>query len=141
MQKAIYATKVPLWHNFLWVVNYVSDLRSMVSIWRIRVTMALLKNYSHFPVQCSVIASAALTRERVLYFLPRKIKFYSLNVHVIHVKNLKAIFITLCVVIWFSTGTLGIFATLVTVFTVRVLIYDTLSIAINPTLSTFAIRI
>ena len=37
------------------------------------------------------------------------------------------IFTTLSVVIWFSTGTLGIFATLVYVFTMRVVIYDTLS--------------
>ena len=47
-----------------------------------------------------------------------------------------AIFTTLSVVIWFSTGTLGIFATLVYVFTMRVEIYDILSIAIIPTLST-----
>ena len=47
-----------------------------------------------------------------------------------------AIFTTLSVVIWFSTGTLGIFATLVYVFTIRVVIYDIPSIAIIPTLST-----
>ena len=47
-----------------------------------------------------------------------------------------AIFITLSVVIWFFTGTLGIFATLVYVFTMRVVIYDILSMAIIPTLST-----
>ena len=47
-----------------------------------------------------------------------------------------AIFTTLSVVIWFSTDTLGIFATLVYVFIMRVVIYDTLSIAIIPTLST-----
>ena len=46
------------------------------------------------------------------------------------------IFTTLSVVIWFSTGTLGIFATLVYVFTMRVVIYDILSMAIIPTLST-----
>ena len=46
-----------------------------------------------------------------------------------------AIFTTLSVVIWFSTGALGIFATLVYVFTMRVVIYDTLSMAIIPTLS------
>ena len=40
------------------------------------------------------------------------------------------------VVIWFSTGALGIFATLVYVFTMRVVIYDIMSIAIIPTLST-----
>ena len=47
-----------------------------------------------------------------------------------------AIFTTLSVVIWFSTGTLGIFATLVYVFTMRVIIYYILSMAIIPTLST-----
>ena len=46
-----------------------------------------------------------------------------------------AIFTTLSVVIWFSTGTLGIFATLIYVFTMRVVIYD-ISMAIIPTLST-----
>ena len=47
-----------------------------------------------------------------------------------------AIFTTLSVVIWFSTGTLGIFATLVYVFTMRVVINDILSMAIISTLST-----
>ena len=47
-----------------------------------------------------------------------------------------AIFTILSVIIWFSTGTLGIFATLVYVFTIRVVIYDILSMAIIPTLST-----
>ena len=47
-----------------------------------------------------------------------------------------AILTTLSVIIWFSTGTLGIFATLVFVCTMRVVIYDTMSIAIIPTLST-----
>ena len=37
---------------------------------------------------------------------------------------------------WFSTGTLGIFATLVYVFTMRVVLYDILSMAIIHTLST-----
>ena len=47
-----------------------------------------------------------------------------------------AIFTTLSVGIWFSTGTLGIFAPLVYVFTMSVVIYDILSMAIIPTLST-----
>ena len=47
-----------------------------------------------------------------------------------------AIFSTLSVVIWFSTGTLRIFATLVYVLTMRVVIYDILSMAIIPTPST-----
>ena len=45
-----------------------------------------------------------------------------------------ASFTTLSVVIWFSTVTLGIFATLVYVSTMRV--YDILSMTIIPTLST-----
>ena len=48
-----------------------------------------------------------------------------------------AIFTTLSVVIFFSTGTLGIFATLVYVFIMCVVIYDILSMAIIPRLSTF----
>ena len=55
---------------------------------------------------------------------------------IVHGEHFMAIFITLSVVIWFSTGTLGIFATLVYVFTTRVVIYDILSMAITPTLST-----
>ena len=47
-----------------------------------------------------------------------------------------AIFTTLSVVIWFSTGTLGIFATLFYVFIMRMVIYDILSMTIIPTLST-----
>ena len=47
-----------------------------------------------------------------------------------------AIFTTLSVVIWFYAGTLEIFATLVYVFTMRVVIYDILSMAIIPTLLT-----
>ena len=45
-----------------------------------------------------------------------------------------AIFTTRSVVIWFSTGTLGIFATLVYVVTIRVVIYDMLSMVIITTL-------
>ena len=48
-----------------------------------------------------------------------------------------AMFTTPSVLIWFSTGTLGIFATLVYIFTMRVVIYDMLSMAIVTTLSTF----
>ena len=47
-----------------------------------------------------------------------------------------AIFTTLSVVIWFFTGSLGIFSTLVYVFTMRVVIYDILSMAIIPALAT-----
>ena len=53
-----------------------------------------------------------------------------------HGENFMAIFTTLSVVIWFSTGTLGIFDTLVYVFTMRVVINDILSMEIIPTLST-----
>ena len=38
---------------------------------------------------------------------------------VVHEENFMAIFTTLSAVIWFSTGTLGIFSTLVYVFTMR----------------------
>ena len=55
----------------------------------------------------------------------------------LHGEYFMAIFTTLSAVICFSTGTLGIFATLVYVFTMRVVIYDILSMAIIPTLSTF----
>ena len=44
--------------------------------------------------------------------------------------------LTISGVIWLSTGILGIFATLVYVFTMSVVIYDILSMAIIPTLST-----
>ena len=54
----------------------------------------------------------------------------------VHGENFMAIFTTLSVVIWFSTGTLGIFATIVYVFIMRVVINDILSMAIIPTLST-----
>ena len=46
------------------------------------------------------------------------------------------IFTTLGVVIWFSTCTLGIFATLAYVFTMRMVIYDMPSMAIITKLST-----
>ena len=51
-------------------------------------------------------------------------------------ENFMAIFTTLSAVIWFSTGALGIFATLVYVFTMRVVIYDILSMGGITTLST-----
>ena len=54
----------------------------------------------------------------------------------LHGENFMAIFTTLNVVIWFSTGTLGFFATIVYVYTMSVVIYDILSMAIIPTLST-----
>ena len=47
-----------------------------------------------------------------------------------------AIFTTLSVVIYFSMGTLGIFATVIYVFTMRVVIYDILSMALIPILAT-----
>ena len=56
--------------------------------------------------------------------------------YIIHGENFMAIFTTPSVVIWFSTGTLGIFATLVYVFTMRVVIYDIRSMTIISTLLT-----
>ena len=43
-------------------------------------------NANSFCVQCSVMGSAALTRDRVLHFLPRQVKFYFLSFHVIDIK-------------------------------------------------------
>ena len=60
----------------------------------------------------------------------------NLSVDCIHGADFIAIFTTLSVVILFSTDTLGILATLVYVFTMRVVIYDILSMAIIPILST-----
>ena len=51
-------------------------------------------------------------------------------------ENFMAIFTTLGMVLCFSMCTLGIFATLVYIFTMRVVIYDILSMAIIPTLAT-----
>ena len=45
-------------------------------------------NASSFGVQCSVMASAALTRDQVLHYLPRQVKFYSLSFYVIDIKRL-----------------------------------------------------
>ena len=59
-----------------------------------------------------------------------------LSLSIVHGENFMVIFTTLSVVIWFSTGTLGILATLIYVSTMRVVIYDILSMAIIPTLST-----
>ena len=45
-------------------------------------------NANSFCVQCSVMASAVLTRDRVLHHLPRQVKFYFLSFHVIDIKRL-----------------------------------------------------
>ena len=45
-------------------------------------------NANSFCIQCSVMASAALTRDRVLHYLPRQVKFYSLSFRVIDIKRL-----------------------------------------------------
>ena len=42
-----------------------------------------------FCIQCSVMASAPSTRDRVLHYLPRQVKFYSLS---FHVKDIKRVF-------------------------------------------------
>ena len=54
----------------------------------------------------------------------------------LHEENFMEISTTLSMVIWSSTGTLVMFATLVYVFTMRVVIYDIPSMAIITTLST-----
>ena len=45
-------------------------------------------NANSFCVQCSVMVSAALTRDQVLHYLLRQVKFYSLSFHVIDIKRL-----------------------------------------------------
>ena len=44
-------------------------------------------NANSFCVQCSVMASAASTRNRVLHYFQRQVKFYSLSFDVIDVKR------------------------------------------------------
>ena len=39
-------------------------------------------------VNASVMASTALTRDKVLHYLPRRVKFYFLSFHVIDIKRL-----------------------------------------------------
>ena len=45
-------------------------------------------NANSFCVQCFVMASAALIRDRVLHYLPRQVKFYSLSFRVIDIERL-----------------------------------------------------
>ena len=45
-------------------------------------------NANSFCVQCSLIASTALTRNRALHYLPRQVKLYPLSCHVIDIKRL-----------------------------------------------------
>ena len=45
-------------------------------------------NANSFCSQYSVMASAVLTRDRVLHYLPRQVKFYFLSFHVIDIKRL-----------------------------------------------------
>ena len=45
-------------------------------------------NANFFCIQCSVMSSAALTRDQVLHYLPRQVKFYSFSFHVIDIKRL-----------------------------------------------------
>ena len=71
-----------------------------------------------------------------IFILINFIVFIDFIILLVHGENFMAIFTTRSVVIWFSTRTLGIFATLVYVFTMCVVIYDILSMAIIPTLST-----
>ena len=62
--------------------------------------------------------------------------FRNFKLRILHGENIIAIFTTLSAVIWFPMGNLRIFATLVYVFTMRVVTYEILSMAIIPTLST-----
>ena len=45
-------------------------------------------NANSFCVQCSVIASVALTGDRVLHYLPCQVKFHSLSFHVIDIERI-----------------------------------------------------
>ena len=45
-------------------------------------------NTNSFFIQCSVMASAALTRDRVLHYLPRQVKCYSLSFHVTDIQRI-----------------------------------------------------
>ena len=45
-------------------------------------------NANSFCIQCSVMASAALTSDRVLHYLPHQVKFYSLSFHLVDIKRL-----------------------------------------------------
>ena len=45
-------------------------------------------NANSFCDQYSVMESAALNRDRVSHYFPRKVKFYSLSFHVIDIKRL-----------------------------------------------------
>ena len=74
------------------------------------------------PTVCHLIL-LSLIFQRCRWFVDTRREFYN---NVYHTQF----------VICFSTGTLGIFATLVYVFTMRVVIYDILSMAIIPPLLT-----
>ena len=45
-------------------------------------------NAKLFRVQCSIMASAALTKDRLLHYLPGQVKFYRLSFQVIYIKRL-----------------------------------------------------
>ena len=75
-------------------------------------------------------------KSKIVRVMARSIWAGKPHMFTIHGENFMAIFTTLSVIIWFSTGTLGIFATLVYVFTMRVVINVILSMAIIPTLLT-----
>ena len=72
--------------------------RGKLSQWLLKKNYLLERNIGHildvsvnadsFAAQCSVIASAALTRDRVLHFLLQKQKFDLLSFYVIDIKHL-----------------------------------------------------
>ena len=68
----------------------------------------------------------------------QKTEIFSFNLNIrVHGENFMTIFyLWQFMVIWFSTSTMEIFASLVYVFTMRVVIYDILSMTIISTLST-----
>ena len=108
-------------------------------------TLSVLKQHTCF-YSASTITPENIERVRLAIEEDRRLTVWELESdlriskifvsRILHGENFMAIFTTLSVVIRFSTGTLGIFATLVYVFNMRVVIYEILSMAIITTLST-----
>ena len=74
----IYFTMLYGNYCFIFIENFLKNsLRVDVSV-----------NANPFCVQCSGMASAALTRDRVLQYLARQVKVYSISFHVIDIKRL-----------------------------------------------------
>ena len=120
-QRRTFFSPLPLkFHNFFRVFRHLDELSINIHGLRLCHTLVPQTDRDHKSFNRVKNTRAAL---------PKKHEY-------LHGENFMAILTTLSVVIWFSTGTPGIFATLVYVFTMRVIIYDILSMAIIPKLST-----